>query len=118
MKMTSEYSGLAEGKLYTLHNFEDASDSLATIIETVRAKQSSGNYEAAAAYIATPEVQSAISKSAITAKTINAIEEEIRNIEIKAVGQSQQIFYSTDETIIDLMSTGDILISSLSFEEE
>lgn len=114
MHMTSEYSGLADGRLYQLHEFVDASDSIAKIINDIKDKQAVGDYQGAAAYVSTPEIQETIKKSVITAETVNAIEEEIRNIEIKASQKSQQIFYttsSTDQGIKDVITSGDVWIS-------
>jgi hypothetical protein len=96
-EMTHEYSRFPNN-VYTLHNFRDvrdAPDSVMSIINNIKSLEISGQYNAAAQLI--EQNSQTLAQYLIDAETINAIDEEIRNLEIYSIHQSQTLFYQNNE---------------------
>ena len=89
MGYTHEYSNFPS-TLYTLHNYQDADDSVAPLINQIRAYIASGNYDQAKYYI--NQNKAVLAPYILNMETINALEEEIRNLEIFARTKVQSIY--------------------------
>lgn len=79
----------------TRHSFEDADDTIASIINQIKTLQEEGEYSKAAAYIEANK--STLGQYVLGAEYLNTIDEETRNIEIYAMAKKQQIYYQDDE---------------------
>ena len=96
-EMTHEYSDFPS-RVYTLHNFENvasAPNDVISVIESIKALVAEGSYTAAVALL--ENNKSILSPYWIDADVINAIEEEIRNLEIYGKAQKQAYYYQDDE---------------------
>lgn len=95
--MTHEYSDFPN-RVYNLHHFENVanapSDVIAVITE-IKSLVESGSYSAAVNLL--ENNKSILSQYWIDADNINAIEEEIRNLEIYAKSQKQAYYYQEEE---------------------
>lgn len=91
---THEYS-LFPDQLLTRHNFKDADDSIAPIINQIKILQSNGEYDRAAEYIQANK--DTLGPYVLGSEYLNTIDEETRNVEIFAKSKKQQIFYQDDE---------------------
>ena len=95
--MTHEYSDFPS-KVYNLHDFQNVATAPMDVIDTItqiKTYVASGNYSAAVELL--KNRKSTLSPYWIDADTINAIEEEIRNLEIYAKSQKQAYYYQDDE---------------------
>lgn len=96
-EMTHEYSRFPD-RVYTLHNFrdvKDAPDTILAIIQNIKSLEISGQYNAAAQMVA--QNSQSLSQYLIDAETVNAMDEEIRNLEIFSKHQIQTLFYQEAE---------------------
>lgn len=90
---TNEYSRLPT-ELFTLHNFKDVDDSIASLVSQIKTLQAQGEYDRVNSIVAErPDLKSYI----FNAEVWNALEEETRNLEILAKSKKQQIFYQSEE---------------------
>ena len=95
--MTHEYS-LFPDRVYTLHNFKNVADApseVVSIISDIKANVTAGKYSDAALLL--QEYKSMLSPYWIDADIVNAIEEEVRNLEIYARGEKQSYYYQDNE---------------------
>ena len=91
---THDYS-LFPGQILTRHNFRDADDSIAPIINQIKTLQAQGKYNQAAAYIEANKA--ALGPYVLGSEYMNTIDEETRNVEIYAMAKKQQIYYMDAE---------------------
>lgn len=101
---THEYSSFPD-QLLTRHNFKDADDSIASIINQINILKSQGQYSRAAAYIEANK--ETLGPYVLGSEYLNTIDEETRNVEIFAKAKKQQIFYQNDEPS-DIAFVGDV----------
>ena len=94
MGYTHEYSNFPN-TLYTLHNYQDVDDSIASLVNTIKAYMAAGNYTQAQYYI--DQNKGVLAPYILNMETINALEEEIRNLEIFARTRIQSVFISLTE---------------------
>lgn len=95
--MTHEYSDFPE-RVYNLHHFENVANApsdVIAVISEIKELIAAGSYSAAVALL--ENNKSILSRFWIDADNINAIEEEIRNLEIYAKSQKQAYYYQDDE---------------------
>lgn len=95
--MTHEYSDFPT-KVYNLHHFDNVANAPAdviAIITSIKSLIANGQYSAAVQLL--ENNKSTLSPYWIDAELINAIEEEIRNLEIYAKSQKQAYYYQDDE---------------------
>ena len=95
--ITHEYSKFPT-HTYTLHNFlnvGDAPESILNIISNIKTMISRGQYNTAATLFA--ENKTSLANYYIDSSIVNAIEEEIRNLEIYAKSQQQAYYYGENE---------------------
>lgn len=95
--LTHEYSNFP-AQTYSLHNFlnvAEAPESVVTVISNIKELISKGHYNAAAQLFS--ENKTVLANYYIDSSVINAIEEEIRNLEIYAKQQQQAYYYSEEE---------------------
>lgn len=95
--MTHEYSDFPN-RVYNLHHFENVANAPSDVIEVITEIKSlveSGSYAAAVNLL--ENNKSILSRYWIDADNINAIEEEIRNLEIYAKSQKQAYYYQEEE---------------------
>ena len=95
---THEYS-LFPDQLLTRHNFKDADDSVANIINQIKILQANGEYSRAAEFIELNK--ETLGPYVLGSEYLNTIDEETRNLEIYAKAKKQQIFYQDDEPVDD-----------------
>lgn len=96
-EMTHEYSNFPE-TLYSVHNFFDLDDApinVASTIVQIKNLILNQNYQAASQLLW--ENKDVLSKYMIDARFINALEEEIRNLEIYTQTRVQGLFYQERE---------------------
>lgn len=91
---THEYSQFPD-QLLTRHNFKDADDSIASIINQIKILQANGEYSRAAEFIEL--YKDTLGPYVLGSEYLNTIDEETRNIEIYTKAKKQQIFYQDDE---------------------
>ena len=94
MGYTHEYSNFPN-TLYTLHNYQDADDSIAPLVNQIRGYFASGNYTQAKYFI--DQNKAVLAPYVINMETVNGLEEEIRNLEIFAMSKQQSVFVSLTE---------------------
>lgn len=95
--MTHEYSNFPD-QVYNLHHFENVANApsdVISVITEIKNLISEGSYSAAVALL--ENRKNILSPYWIDADNINAIEEEIRNLEIYAKSQKQAYYYQEDE---------------------
>lgn len=97
---THDYSAFP-AQVMTRHNFRDADDSIASIINQIKILQAAGEYSRAASFIAANKAS--LGPYVLGSEYLNTIDEETRNIEIYAMSRKQQIFYLSDEPDGDLI---------------
>ena len=106
--MTHEFSRFPE-RLYTLHDFEnvaDAPSSVMAIIAEIKKLVTEGKYEDATTKL--EENKSTLTRYWIDADIVNAIEEEIRNLEIYARSIHQAYYCQSEKPDAN---EGDVWIS-------
>ena len=91
---THEYS-LFPDQILTRHQFRDADDSIASIINQIKMLQAQGEYSRAAEYINVHKAE--LGPYILGSEYLNTIDEETRNVEIYAKAKKQQIFYQGSE---------------------
>ena len=104
---TDEYSRLSSGVIYEPVGYKDVDDSIATLVNEIKALQAQGQYDQAAIKIA--QNRDVLRKYVINAEAINRIEEETRNIEVLFKTKTQSIKYQSEEPTENIM-TGDVWI--------
>lgn len=93
-KMTSEYSQLGSGQLYQAHNFENVNEDISQLYYEIKKCRSTGDYKRLKELIESLNIT--LNKNSITSKHVNAISEELRNMEIISKEQKEQtIFYGS-----------------------
>ena len=119
MKLTSEYSKLNKGILYTAHNYENPTENYGSIIQTMRNDikrafldlNESGQKEAFFNISRAIEVNNKnLKKITMTTSDINALLEEIRNAEIFAKEYEGQEFYQRMSDIEPLSCSNNDII--------
>ena len=100
---TQEYSRFPH-KVIAQHNFRDADNSIASLINEIENYKLQGNFEVASKIIS--ENADLLSHYTIDATTINTIEEEIRNAQIMALQKHQCVYY--DENEPEFCAVGDL----------
>ena len=90
---TNEYSRLPN-QIYERHNFKDADDSIAPLIEQIKTLQRQGMYDKINELVKSKEN---LSRYVFGAEHINAIDEEIRNLEIFALEKKTSTHYADVE---------------------
>ncbi len=93
---THEYSNFPNN-LIQQHHFKDADDSVASLINEITDLKARGLYDLAAKKIT--ENANILSHYNIDAETINAIEEEIRNVQIMGIQKHQCIYFNNEPEI-------------------
>lgn len=91
---THEYSSFPD-QILTRHQFRDADDSIANVINQIKILQSQGEYARAAEYISVHKAE--LGPYVLGSEYLNTIDEETRNVEIYAKAKKQQIFYQGAE---------------------
>lgn len=94
MNYTHEFSQFPD-QILIRHNFKDADDSIASIINQIKKLQADGKYSRAAQYI--KQNKDRLGPYVLGSEYLNTIDEETRNIEIYTKAKKQQIFYQDDE---------------------
>ena len=95
---THDYSNFPS-QILTRHNFRDADDSIASIINQIKTLQAQGKYSQAAAYVEANKAT--LGPYVLGSEYMNTIDEETRNVEIYAKAKKQQIYYQDDEPNAD-----------------
>lgn len=91
---TRQYSNFPD-EVYTPHNFVDADDTIATLINTIKWYMAQGDYTQAQFFIR--QNYDVLEPYVLNAEHINMIEEETRNCELYALSRKQSIFYEDEE---------------------
>lgn len=91
---TNQYSQFPN-QVYTLHNFQDADNTIGALINTIKGYMASGDYSQANFYI--QQNKTILEPYLLNAEHINMIEEETRNCEIYALSRQQAVFYDPTE---------------------
>lgn len=104
MNYTHEFS-LFPDQIMTRHHYQDVNDTIASVINQIKALQRDGKYSQAARYI--NEHKSELGPYVLGSENLNTLDEETRNIEIYAKGKKQQIYYQEDEPVVET-SIGDV----------
>lgn len=104
----SEFKGRDYASKTWNRTFKDPDDSVQSIIKAVRDAIAIGNYAGAKAII--EQNKELIEPYIINAEAINAISEEIHNLEVFAQEAQNAIFYQ--ETMPDAVMAGNVWISS------
>lgn len=102
---TNEYSKFPEAVIET-KEYQDADDTVASMINTIKQYQAKGQYDAAASYI--QKNKEFLSKCLIGASVLMQLQEHIRNTQIYALKQGQNIHCQTAEP--EVMAVGDAWI--------
>ena len=82
-------------ELITLTDYKDADDTVGSLIAQIKAYQEAGNYEAAQALINQHSAE--LKQYVFDSAAINKYVEELRNLQIYAKVNKQQIFYQNTE---------------------
>lgn len=94
MKTTSEYSNFGKNQIYTPHNFSGLNNKLAESWNRIKRYIADGNYDLYNQEIA--KYGELLKNCALTSDVINAISEELRNIEIVALqSKGQTLTYAS-----------------------
>jgi len=101
---THEYSNFPT-EILNRHNFKDADDSIANVINQIKILQSQGEYSRAAEYI--EQHKDELGQYVLGSEYLNTIDEETRNVEIYAKAKKQQIYYQDNEPDTE-PSVGDV----------
>ncbi len=91
---TNEYSRLPE-QIMERHYFKDIDNTIADLINQIKTLQAQGQYDRVNAII--KENKENLAQYVIGSDYINAIDEEIRNLEIYAKSKKQSIYYEESE---------------------
>ena len=105
MEYTHEYSQFPN-KVMQRHNFKDADDSVANVINQINSLKNQGLYNQANRIL--EQNKDVLGQYALTSEHCNAIDEETRNLEIKALQVQQSIYIQTEEP--DSAALGDVWI--------
>lgn len=100
---TSEYSKFPH-KVITRHNFRDADNSIANLINEINCYKQQGNFAIANKLMS--ENSNVLSHYTMDASTINTIEEEVRNAQIMVLQKHQCVYY--DENEPEFCAVGDL----------
>ena len=100
---THEYSQFPN-KLITIHNFKDADNSVAALINTIDDLKFRCLYESAAKVIS--ENADKLAPYTLDSSTINTLEEENRNAQVMALQKHQCVYF--DENEPDICAVGDV----------
>ena len=101
---TNEFSEFPS-QILTRHNFKDADDAIANVVNQIKILQSQGEYDRAAEYIDAHKTE--LGPYVLGSEYLNTIDEETRNIEIYAKAKKQQIYYQDAEPNME-PSVGDV----------
>ena len=96
-EMTHEYSHFPN-QLYSLNNFldlADAPENVVQLVTTIKQYMLAGQYTEAANLLSA--YKAILSQYFIDASYINALDEELRNVEIYVKSQRQGIYFSDSE---------------------
>lgn len=93
-EMTHEYSQFPE-QIMELHNFKDADDSIAKVINQIKNLQAQGLYNQAQRIV--EQNKDVLGSYIISAENLNAIDEETRNLQIYSKQVQQSIYYQDSE---------------------
>lgn len=91
---THEYSDFPN-TLYSLHNFldlKDAPSNVANVVERIKNYTLNGQYSQAALLL--EENKQALAQYLLDARYVNALDEELRNLEIYTKAKKQALYYS------------------------
>ena len=81
--------------LYQPHNFKDADNSVSAYVNSIKNSMRAGNY--AEAQRTLNSNRAVLEPYTLRAEHLNAVEEELRNMEIYASSQKQAVYYSDTE---------------------
>ena len=96
-RYTNEYSRFPNN-IYTKHSFADLKDAppeVVSLVEDIKAYMRSKNYAQAAQILEANK--GTLSRYLIDATYINALDEELRNLEIYCKIKKQTVYYTTTE---------------------
>lgn len=93
-EMTHEYSKFPE-QIMELHNFKDADDSIASIINQIKNLQAQGLYNQAQRIV--EQNKDVLGSYMLSTEYLNTIDEETRNLQIYAKSVAQSIYIQDDE---------------------
>ena len=105
MEYTHEYSQFPN-KVMEKHNFKDADDSIANIINQIKDLKNQGLYNQASRIL--EQNKDVLSQYTLTSEYCNEIDEETRNLEIKALQVQQSIYIQSEEPEVAVL--GDVWI--------
>ena len=88
---TNEYSKLPY-QVMELHNYKDVDDTIAEIVNQIKALQSQGLYNQANRLVESNK--DVLGRYVFSVEAFNAIEEETRNLEIMCKEKKQSIYYN------------------------
>lgn len=100
---THEYSQFPY-RLIEIHNYKDADDSVASLINQINELKFNGNYEAATKII--NDNADVLKQYAIDSVAVNTLEEENRNAQIMALQKHQCVWFDENEPVV--CSVGDV----------
>ena len=78
------------------HHFKDVDDSIAPLINQIKALQQQGDYSKIDEIVQNNQDKNLL-QYFLTSDYINAIDEEIRNLEIFTISKKQSIYYLANE---------------------
>jgi hypothetical protein len=104
---TNEYSRFPD-KIMERHYFKDVDNSISSLVNQVKTLQSQGKYDKVNEILKNNTAN--LSQYILSAEYINAIDEEIRNLQIYAKNKKQSIFLTDDEPEDAVL--GDVWISN------
>ena len=93
-EMTHEYSQFPD-KIWERRYFKDADDGIATIINQIKNLQSQGLYNQAQRIV--EQNKDVLGKYIVDSEYLNAIDEELINLEIYSKQQQQSIYIQSEE---------------------
>lgn len=93
-EMTHEYSQFPD-KVMELHHFKDADDSIADVFNQIKNLQAQGLYNQAQRIV--EQNKDVLGSYILSTEYLNAIDEEIRNLQIYSKSASQSIFIQNSE---------------------
>ena len=100
---TNEYSKFPTAVI-TPSNYEDATDAVADMLNTIKQYQNNGQYHAAAAYA--EKNKEFLETHLVGADTLMKLQEEIRNTQIYGLLKGQSIYIQDDEpSVIGCLDT-------------
>lgn len=93
-EMTHEYSQFPN-RVWERRNFKDADDSIAAVINQIKALQSQGLFNQAQRVV--EQNKDVLGKYIVDSEYLNAIDEELINLEIYAKQQQQSVYIQSEE---------------------